>query len=222
MRRLTLTESQRAELLRRYPHESTAAISADMGIPVSKLYAHAARLGVKKTPEYFSQHAAGRLQSGTPFGVSHRFFKGQASWNKGLHYSPGGRSVETRFKKGNMSGAAQHNYLPIGTLRVNTDGYLERKTTDDPSLAPARRWIPIHRLVWIAAYGQVPSGYIVVFKPGLRSAVLDEITLDKVELISRAENMKRNTLHRYPKEVVSAMRLHASLNRQINNKEHTK
>ena len=31
------------------------------------------------------------------------FKKGQKPWNKGVHYQPGGRSIETRFKKGQVS-----------------------------------------------------------------------------------------------------------------------
>ncbi|WP_175224082.1 HAD domain-containing protein, partial [Achromobacter ruhlandii] len=38
-------------------------------------------------------------------------------------------------------------------------------------------------------------------KPGMRTADVDLITADKVECISFAENMRRNTLHRYPKDI---------------------
>jgi len=63
----------------------------------------------------------------------------------------------TQFKKGDRLGAAQHNYVPIGSLRVSKDGYLERKVTDDPSFVPNRRWVSVHRLVWEAAHGPVPQ-----------------------------------------------------------------
>ena len=115
-----------------------------------------------------------------------------------------------------MSGAAQHNYVPIGSLRVTKYGSLERKVTDDPSLYPARRWRPVAHLVWEAEHGPIPSGHVVRFKPGMHTIEEAEITLDRLECITLAENMRRNTLHRYPTEIVDAIRARAVLNRRIN------
>lgn len=42
------------------------------------------------------------------------------------------------------------------------------------------------------------------------------ITADRLELVTRAENMARNTLHRYPKEVAQLIQLRGALNRKIN------
>ena len=72
----------------------------------------------------------------------------------------------TSFKKGTMAGAAQHNYVPIGTERVSKDGYRERKVTDDPNLVPARRWVGVHRLVWEQENGPIPDGHVIVFLDG--------------------------------------------------------
>lgn len=72
----------------------------------------------------------------------------------------------TSFKKGEKHGAAQHNYVPIGTERVTEDGYLERKVTDDPNLVPARRWVGVHRIVWEEAHGPIPEGHAIVFLDG--------------------------------------------------------
>lgn len=97
-------------------------------------------------------------------GRTGRFVKGGTPFNKGVKgWQAGGRSAETRFKKGCMLGAAQHNYVPIGTTRVTKDGYIERKVTDDPNLVPARRWVAEHRLIWEAANGPIPAGHVVVF-----------------------------------------------------------
>jgi len=49
---------------------------------------------------------------------------------------------------------------------------------------------------------------------------VSEITLDRVECISLAENMRRNSyLTRYPKEVADLIRLRGALNRKINTRE---
>lgn len=146
------------------------------------------------------------------------FLKGNAPWNKGLHYMPGGRCIDTQFKKGRPAHESR-NYVPIGTLRISKDGYLERKTTDDPSIYPARRWSFVHRLVWIEANGPVPAGHLIVFKKGMRTNTLDEITPDRLECISLAENMRRNTFHNYGPEVAKAVQLRGAITRQINKRE---
>lgn len=198
----------------RYPHERTSDIARDLGIPVENVYAKASLMGLKKSAEFMVSPASGRTTGRQ--GIGTRFTKGLQPWNKGTHFDAGGRSAETRFKKGEMSGAAQHNYAPIGSLRVNADGYLERKVTDDPALFPARRWVGVHRLVWIEDNGPVPDGHVVVFKPGMRSTKPEEITPDKVEMISRVELMKRNTLHNYPKEITQLIYLRGAVQRKIN------
>jgi len=144
-----------------------------------------------------------------------QFKPGQIPWNKGIHFEAGGRSAETRFKKGCMSGAAQHNYVPIGTLRISKDGYLERKFTDNPAIAPAMRWEAVHRLVWKAAHGPIPDGHIVVYRPGMKTVVEEEVTLDRLECIHRSENMRRNTAYRDP-ELGKLYQLKGAIARQVN------
>lgn len=209
------------ELLRsRYPNESTAAIAADLGREVGCVYQKATQMGIAKSASYFATPAAGRIRpknGSHPNSVKHQFQKGQMPLNKGLR-RPGwapGRMAETQFKKGRAAHESS-NYKPIGTERINADGYLDRKITDDASLFPARRWVGVHRLVWEEANGPIPEGFVVVFRPGRQTADANLITLDAVELVSRAELMKRNTLHRYPQPIPKLIQLRGALNRQIN------
>jgi hypothetical protein len=127
----------------------------------------------------FTQLRAFTRNHGVLSGRTGRFHKGQPR-------TPGSGAKgpnRTSFKKGCMSGAAQHNYVPIGSFRVSKDGYLERKVTDDPSLAPARRWVGVHRLNWEAAHGPIPDGHCVCFIDG------DPLNaeLDNLVLLSRRE-----------------------------------
>ena len=146
-----------------------------------------------------------------------QFQPGHEPWNKGKSYQPGGRCRETWFQRGRPANLT-HNYLPIGSLRVNRDGYLERKMTDDPSLAPARRWTAVHRLVWQEAHGPVPQGMAVVFKPGTRTTELEGIRLECLEMITRRELMLRNSVHRHGPEIAALVQLRGALVRQINRK----
>jgi hypothetical protein len=146
-------------------------------------------------------------------GAATRFKPGQSSWNKGVSYQAGGRSPETRFKPGTLNGKAQTLYQPVGTLRINCDGYLDRKITDDGP--PHKRWVAVHRLVWIEAHGEIPPGHVVVFLPGRKTTVLEQITADALECIRRRDLVARNTIHRYPPALKQAIRLAAKLKRTI-------
>lgn len=210
------------ELLRlRYADEPTETIARDLGMPIGRVYQHAHKLGLAKSAAFYASDKAARIQRGRtdPRFVATQFKKGLVPANKGLR-RPGwasGRMAETQFKKGSMSGAAQHNYVPIGSERISKDGYLERKVTDDPTIVPARRWVGVHRIVWETTHGPIPHGHAVAFRAGKRTAIAAEITPDRLELISRAELMRRNSYHtNYPKEVAQLIQLKGALNRKIN------
>lgn len=147
-----------------------------------------------------------------------RFPKGNVPFNKGVKgWQAGGRAATTQFKKGVRQGVAVKLYQPIGAERVSKDGYLERKVNDDLPLQA--RWRGVHRIVWEAAHGPIPPGHAVAFLPGKHTADAARITVDCLELVSRAELMRRNSyLTRYPKEVADLIRLRGALNRKINNR----
>ena len=91
--------------------------------------------------------------------------------------------------------------------------------TDDQGVYPARRWVALHRIVWERENGQVPPGHIVVFRQGLLTTDPDLITVDRLECITRSENMQRNTYHRYGKEVAQLIQLRGVITRKIREKE---
>jgi len=202
------------ELLRQlYPHKRTVEIAAQLGRTVETVFAKAHKLGLEKTAAYLASDAANRIRPGERRGTATEFKPGQESWNKGRSFVAGGRSAETRFKPGNRP----HTWRPIGSLRVRADGYLERKMTDT-GYTP-RDWVAVHRLVWEAAHGPIPEGYVVGFKGGRKIIVEEEITLDKLELVHRTELMRRNTIHNLPKPLFDTIRTKAVLSRIINRRE---
>lgn len=206
---------EREFLRQHYPGKRTDEVAAALGRSVGQVYQAADRLGLKKSAAYLASDDACRLRRGNNTGAATRFRKGQEAWNKGLHYQPGGCVKETQFKPGRPAHEAR-NYVPIGSHRVSKDGYLERKVTDDPSLAPARRWVAVHRLVWMDAHGPVPAGHAVAFLPGRRTTDAERITLDALELVSRAELMRRNTHHQYGPDIGQLVQLRGAITRQIN------
>jgi hypothetical protein len=217
-RRHRWTPAQLETLRELYPEYSGAAVARVLQMTEPQVYNMAKKLGIGKSDAYLNDPVrSGRLDGKR--GADQRFRKGMRPWNKGTHFSAGGRSVETRFKPGRAPEDAR-NYLPIGSLRITKDGLLERKVTDDQSLVPARRWEGVHRLVWAEANGPVPRGHAVAFKPGMHTTDVDLITLDRLELVSRAELMRRNSYHtRYPKEIGLAIQARGALMRKINRLE---
>lgn len=209
------TPNELDELDRLYPGHTAKAVAAQLGRPVSSIYRMAEKRGLHKSAEFFASPASGRLDGVR--GESGRFKMGQTPWNKGKPHPSTGRSADSQFKKGQMAGAAMHNYVPIGSTRITKYGALEKKITDDPSLAPTRRWAPVARLVWEAKHGPIPPKHVVRFLPGMATTIENEITLDRLECISLAENMRRNSLHRYPEEIARAIQMRGALNRKINN-----
>lgn len=198
-----------------YASTVTRDIATALGIPVALVYRKASSLGLRKNAEFAASSKSGRLLKGGKLGQANQFKPGQQPWNKGTHFTAGGRSAETRFKPGRKPEESR-NYAPIGTLRISKDGYLERKTTDDPSIYPARRWVAVHRLVWEAAHGPIPGGHIVVFKRGQKTAIEADITPDRLECISRAEHARRNHPRSHSPELARLVQLKGAITRQVN------
>jgi hypothetical protein len=204
------TEDEVASLRSLYPHYKTVDVATMIGRPLGQTYQKANGLGLRKTDEYLASPAACRLRRGDNVGAAHRFKPGQIVWNKGMKgLQIGGE--ETQFKPGQMP----HNTVPVGSHRITKDGTLQRKISSDKGNS-SKRWRGVHELIWVEANGPVPRGHIVVFKPGQRSTELSEITIDRVECITLADNMRRNTVHNYPPEIAKLAILRGALNRQIN------
>lgn len=87
-------------------------------------------------------------------GLVMRFEKGHIPANKGFQglYNVGGN--KTSYKKG----MTPHNYMPVGSERVNGDDYVDIK------IAEPNQWRGKHLLVWEYHHGRsVPKGYAVIF-----------------------------------------------------------
>lgn len=203
MTRRFWTDTERATLRALYPDHSAAECAAALGRPYRSIVDQVRRHGLRKSREWIVGRArANTLRQGHG-SRSGQFKPGHRTWNsgmKGLQLS----DSRTRFKPGIIP----HTWRPVGYEIVRADGILYRKVTDDHRGDQARwNFAPVHQLVWRAAHGNIPRGHIVVFKPGMHTTVPEHITLDRLELITRAENMRRNTIHNYAPPVKAVIRL---------------
>lgn len=191
------TAEEDAAMRRLYPLHSNPEIARQLGRTEPAILNRANKLGLKK-PRGFAN--AGCFQPGI------------VPWNTGMKgWQAGGRSAESRFKKGELSGRARALLQPIGAERVTKDGILQRKVTT--AGRGGQRWKSVHQLIWSAAHGPIQRGHIVVFKDGDKR----NFAIGNLECISFAENMRRNSYHtKYPKEVGLAIQLLGAINRKIN------
>jgi len=207
------TDAERDVVRRRYPHERTADIARDLNRSPGAIFGEASSMGLRKTPEFMRDIHGEHLKNA---GVGCRFQPNHATWNKGKAGCTGNHpnTKRTQFKAGRLPQEAR-NYQPIGSLRINCDGCLQRKITDDPEIYPSQRWRSVHRIVWEEVNGPMPRGHIVVFRPGMETTDPELITIDRVELITRAELMRRNTRHNLPEEIKELIILKTRITRAI-------
>jgi len=212
MNRRVWTCEQLRTLWQRYANESTQAIADDLGMSREDVYRKAIFLGLKKSPEYMQTHKPG-ADALLVAGEQYRFQKGLVPWNTGTKGLSGTHDncKKTQFKKGQRP----INEMPIGSYRINGDAFLEVKFSDEPG-PYYNRWVPVHRKIWIEANGPIPKTHKVTFKPGMKTTVLEEITLDRLELLTHAELMARNTIQNLPPEIAEITRIRGRLTRAIN------
>lgn len=198
-----------------YPHMRTEDVARILGRPLTSIYNHAAQLGVEKSEAFRSSPLSGRNVKGNALhGARTRFQKGIVPANKGLR-RPGwapGRMAETQFKKGDFPVNRDPDFYVLGALRINTDGYIDMRVSFEKG---ACGWRALHRILWEDAYGPIPKGHIVVFK---NRDKLD-VELENLELITRADNCRRNSIHNLPAPLRDTIQLLGQLKRRINEKQ---
>ena len=104
------------------------------------------------------------------------FRKGSTPWNKGLKGYMGPN--KTSFKKGTIP----PQYRPVGSERVNKDGYIEIKVADP------RTWKLKQRYVYEQYYGEIPKDHNVIFADGNRQ----NFDIDNLIAVSRSEMLILN------------------------------
>lgn len=200
------TPEHEQQLRRLYPATPMHEIVDKLGRSESSVYGKAAGMGLKRSEAFLAGPASGRIRPGSMQGAPNRFERGHTSWNKGMKGWQADGCQATQFK----AGQNPHNWNPVGHERVTKDGYLQRKMTDTKCTRKDYRMV--HHLVWEAQNGPIPAGHALIFRD--RNKV--NIQIDNLELITRADLCRRNSIHNYPPELKAAMRTLSKLKRTIN------
>ena len=132
------------------------------------------RFGLSLTPRQINHYKKNHHLSS---GLNGYFPKGNIPVNKGNKYPDMPRNAGM-FKKGQKP----HNYLPVGSERVNGDGYVDIKVADPHT------WVGKHILIWEAAHGKKPRGYVIIFA----DRNTKNFELDNLVLVQRTEFLIMN------------------------------
>lgn len=149
------------------------------------------------------------------------------------------RKQESRLKPGNIpytKGKKQNEYMSpeaiertkatrfyTGQLPHNTKGGVGTITIRKDKLKDGSirkyKWICIelavwkmlHVKIWEDAHGPVPSGHIIIFKD--KDSM--NVVLENLAMITLEDNMRRNSIHRFPTELKTVIRIAAKIKKTI-------
>ena len=111
------------------------------------------------------------------------------------------KAKKTQFKKGNKP----HNTRYNGHERVTKDGYIEVRISEN-------NYKLKHLYNWEQLHGKLPKGHCLKCIDGNKN----NTDPDNWNLITRTENMLRNSKHNYPEKIIPSMVLMNQINKKIN------
>jgi len=189
-----------------YSDMNTTDIAKILNRPMGGVYGKAYIMGLKKSKEYLAVMLEREAKKLADFGKNYQFNKGRVPYNYGQKMSDilYEKIQKTMFKKGRKP----HNTRKEGDESKSIDGYTYVKIADND-------WRLKHRVLWEKANGPIPDDHIVVFKDNNQL----NFDINNLQLISKSENMLRNTLHQYPEPIQQIIKLNNKLKKKINAKQ---
>jgi hypothetical protein len=190
-----------------YPDNKTSWVAEKLGRTAFSINAKSFLLKIKKSDEFIKKMLSG--------GAAFRFEKNHVAWNKGkrideyLDEKTIEKIKETSFKKGHLPANTKESDGEV-TVRMDKRGINYKWIREGIG-----KWKMLHVKMYEDVYGKTPENYIVVFK---NKNTMD-CRIENLEMITRSENMLRNSIQNYPAEVKETMFLIKKLNRYIDGKE---
>lgn len=198
------TPDEEAYLRQHYADTKSQTIADHLGRSLGKVYAKASCMGLNKSPAFLASEASGRMKRPLHGGKAFWFKKGSVPANKGKPAKYNANSAATQFGKGHRPA----NYCEVGTLRINSEGYVDIKLADGHN-----QWFLLARYNWFLDTGYWTNSNEVFW---YRDLDKENCEVSNLELITRREHMRRTTLHRLPPEMVQTILLRGRLTRVIN------
>lgn len=214
-KRRVFTPEELLIIQRDYPNRLTREIAQEIGATEKQVYDCAyKKFGLKKSQEFLKTDLSGRITKTSTMGVKYRFKKSHVPHNKGkkMQHTPEAKAAmaPSQFKKGQQP----HNAYPDGTEVIFTD-HKQGRQYWKLKVPGINKLVFKHVFIYLQHYGEIPTGHILRFKDGNTL----NCVIENLEAITRQENMKRNTIARYPLELRSVMHLHKKLTAKIQQHE---
>jgi hypothetical protein len=187
------TQEEVQYIITHYATTTHEELGCVLGRHADRIASKAHRMGLKKDKGFLIEQAKKRPNKG-------QFKKGFTPFNKGKKLSQAtiDKLARTMFKRGNRP----HNTLNVGDEREDKDGYSWVKVAE-PS-----EWKLKHHV----AFGEeVPAGFKVIFIDGNKR----NFERSNLALISDADLMRQNTMHRFPPELISLIRTVNKLKKRV-------
>ncbi len=201
------TDEEKEKLIILYPTTLGEDLAKIFNCPVHSIYNQAERLKLKKDKAFIAEIARQRTLDPNHGSRKYQFKKGHVPQNKGkqqiefMSLDCIERTKATRFKKGHIP----YNHHPIGSERIDKDGYIMVKV-GEPS-----KWKLKHRYIWEQMYGKIPKGCNIQFKDGNRL----NVSIENLYIINRKVQIHQNSIVRYPSELRTAIKRINKINKLI-------
>jgi hypothetical protein len=205
--RVLFTQEETDIIIEMYPDHYTSAVAEKLGRDICAVYRKAAKLGVKKSAAFIQKELKERQAEKLRIVGEHaRFQKGQTPHNKSKKMAPDvyEKCSKTMFKKGQIP----VNLKPEGSERKDKDGHILIKV--------GNTYVHKQRYIYEQTHGiEVPKDHVVAFADGNK----ENFDISNLVLMTMAENMLRNTIHRYPADLKQVIKLTSKLKRIIHEKQ---
>lgn len=197
------TDAEREYIRENYPHRPTKEMAEKLGVSVSSVWNQANVMGLKKTKECIARMSKEKMKDPNHPGRKHYFKPGHKPWNQNKKgwCAPG--TEKTWFQKGHEP----HNTNYDGHKRLTKDGYIEIRVRKG-------KYKLLHHHIWEREYGPIPPGNIIIFRDGNPM----NVQLSNLKMITKSQNMKRNSFANFPPEARELLQIKRVLTRKINQK----
>ena len=207
------TESELLILKKEYASTPSIVIAEKLNRSIKAIYSQANLMGLKKSEEFNRSESSGRMKIGE-YGKAFRFKKNHKPFNTGKKWDEfmtidgKANALKTTFQKGNLPANTLHD----GMITTRRDS--KTKRVYKFIRIALGKWQMLHVYNWEQINGKIPKGKILAF-----IGSTDNCSVENLLLITRAENMKRNSIQRYPEEIKQTIRVLTKLKKTINGKK---
>jgi hypothetical protein len=190
-----------------YPCTQSKSLASLFKCSISQIYNKAESLKLHKSQWFKDSPMASRLRQGGDIGKAYRYPKGHIPKNKGIKGLPSHpNQMKTQFK----TGEKPINWRPIGSIRVDREGYVLIKMAEGKF-----KWKFLHRIIWQRLNGPIPSDYVLTFIDSNKQ----NCKITNLSLITKKQNAINNSVHRFGPELAEIYRLKGLVTRHINRRE---